>query len=236
MLRVIPVPVPLLETHDQSVKGYWQENLKKLRLLTQIQQNTLCSLTTDQIFHQEHRHRSPSDLDSNTITHWSNHIRNAELEPNFLRNENEDDTWTHKTMNQRGGGGVARQMQGESGQSTNILGFSRDGIWFCAFTMTNCQESVQRVEKQLCGPNCLNNGLLCSLANPWLESKWTGTGRYTGSVTQSIMASLTQPKAPGKHNRLRLRNSNSESRTYCFILSFWGPNLGPVGPRLENTC
>lgn len=70
---------------------------------------------------------------------------------------------------------------------------------------------------------------------PWLETKWTGTGRYNGSVTQSIMASLTQPKAPGKHNRLRLHNSNSESRTYCFILSFWGPNLGPVGPRLENT-
>lgn len=70
---------------------------------------------------------------------------------------------------------------------------------------------------------------------PWLETKWTGTGRYTGSVTQSIMASLTQPKAPSKHDRPRLHNSESESRTYCFILSFWGPNLGPVGPRLENT-
>lgn len=80
-----------------------------------------------------------------------------------------------------GGGEVKVQTDaGESGQSTNILGFGSDGIWFCAFTMTNCQEHVRRVEKQLCGPNCLNNGLLCSLANPDWKPNEQGLGDILG--------------------------------------------------------
>lgn len=64
---------------------------------------------------------------------------------------------------------------------------------------------------------------------PWLETKWTGTGRYTGSVTQSIIASLTQPKAPGKHNRLRLHNSNSEKQNLLLHPVILGSKSGTGG-------
>lgn len=96
-------------------------------------------------------------------------------------------------------------------------------------------KSMCRAWRNNCVGQIVSTMAFSALWQPWLETKWTGTGRYTGSFMQSIMAALAQPKASDKQNRLRLHNSNSESKTYCFILSFWGPNLGPVGPRLENT-
>lgn len=72
-------------------------------------------------------------------------------------------------------------MQKSLGESTNnILGLSGNGIWFPALTMTNCQEYEQSMEKQMCGPNCLNNGLLCSLANPDWKPNEQGRGDILG--------------------------------------------------------
>lgn len=90
-------------------------------------------------------------------------------------------TWQRRD---RGGGGWGLgfgAMQKSLGESTNnILGLSSDGIWFPALTMTNCQEYEQSREKQLCGPNFLNNGLLCSLANPDWKPNEQGRGDILG--------------------------------------------------------
>lgn len=173
------------------------------------------------------------------ITHWSSHTRNAKMKPVFLKKHNEDETWaatnkhTAKTW-PRGGLGFGQTQESLGKSTNNILGLSSDGIWFRAFNDKLSRVWAEHGETTVWAKMSQQRPSLLS-GKPWLETKWTGTRRYTGSVTQPIMASLTQPKAPGKHNRLRLHNSNTETRTYCFILSFWGPNLGPVGPRLENT-
>lgn len=177
------------------------------------------------------------------ITHWSSQTGNAKMKPDFLKKHNEDDTWaatntqTHGKDVTGGVGGIrVRRDAEESGQINKQHSWieRRWHLVSCAHNDKLSRVWAEHGETTVWAKLSQQWPSLLS-GKPWLETKWTGTGRYTGSVTQPIMASLTQLKAPDKHDRPGLRNSNTESRTYCFILSFWGPNLGPVGPRLENT-
>lgn len=180
------------------------------------------------------------------ITHWSSHTGNAKMEPDLKRNTMRTKHGlppTHKHMATTWPGGVGweggirvRSDVEESGRINKQHSWieRRWHLVSCAHNDKLSRVWAERGETTVRAKLSQQWPSLLS-GQPWLETKWTGTGRYTGSVTQPIMASLTQLKAPGKHDRPGLRNSKTESRTYCFILSFWGPNLGPVGPRLENT-
>lgn len=88
-----------------------------------------------------------------------------------------------------------------------------------------------------------------------LQRDWDVLGRLHNNLHDGPSYTIhEQPAASGKHDKPWLHNTNTKTlkvlamllwplafrcheecvSTYCFILSFWGPNLGPVGPLLEN--